>query len=253
MSHQYLVESLEGFVVGDALSLDGSEARHARDVVRMRLGEKTLAGDGRGTIAEIVITELSSSYVRGDIVALHKYTPPQPELVLVQALTKGDRAERAIEACTELGVNRIIPWQAERCVSRWNVEKASKGRQRWQQIVREATKQSVQPFLPVVADLHSSQNLVDELNKDFVIVLDPESRQPLSDLDIPAQSISRVVFLIGPEGGMSETELDLFNRAGFTSAVLGSSVLRTSTAAVSAASVLSVLLGRWGGKATINS
>ena len=98
---------------------------------------------------------------------------PAVELVLVQALAKGDRDDRAIETATELGVDAVIPWQAQRSVSRWEGQKVAKGRDRWRAIVREAVKQSIRPRVPEVEALATTKDLVRMAATARVLVLDP--------------------------------------------------------------------------------
>jgi 16S rRNA (uracil1498-N3)-methyltransferase len=232
-------------VVGSSFVLGGPEAKHAVSVRRMTIGEAIAVSDGlsikiRGKVSKVLKDTLEISV--DNVEALE---PPPTQLVLVQALAKGDRDELAIQACTELGVNGVIPWQADRSISIWKDEKKAKGRTRWQTIVTEASKQSLRALIPKVDEVLDSQGLVDALQSfDRVLVLDPESATSITEL-IPPSS-GRVAIVVGPEGGMSEQELQAFSRAGFTSVHLGSGVLRTSTAGMAAVSYLQAKLGDWG-------
>jgi 16S rRNA (uracil1498-N3)-methyltransferase len=162
---------------------------------------------------------------------------------LVQALAKGDRDERAVEACTELGVDRIIPWQAARSVARWSGAKIEKSVARWQRIAGEASKQSLRAWVPGVENMVELQQLVDMASSTRMVLLEPMASLALHQA-IPAGD-QPVVLVVGPEGGISPEEREALENAGATSASLGPLVMRTSTAGVAALSVLNHTLGRF--------
>jgi 16S rRNA (uracil1498-N3)-methyltransferase len=165
-------------------------------------------------------------------------------LHLVQGLAKGDRDELAIQACTELGIYGVIPWQADRSISIWKDDKKIKGQTRWQTIVTEAAKQSLRAFAPSVEAVQNSQELISRLaDFDSVLVLDPEAKTSIRQVSMP--SSGSVAIVVGPEGGISDSELEAFASAGFTSVRLGARVLRTSTAGMAAVSYLQAKLGDW--------
>jgi 16S rRNA (uracil1498-N3)-methyltransferase len=169
---------------------------------------------------------------------------PRPRVVLVQALAKGDRDELAIQAATELGVDEIVPWQAARSVSRWNAEKAEKGRARWSAIVREAAKQAHRAWIPDVAPLAATGDLVRRAAASRVLVLEPTGAEPLTRVALTGEQRD-VLLVVGPEGGIAPEELDSLEGAGASIVRLGESVLRTSTAGPAALAVVSAALGRW--------
>jgi 16S rRNA (uracil1498-N3)-methyltransferase len=168
--------------------------------------------------------------------------PPSPRLVVVQALPKGDRAELAVQAMTEVGVDEIVPWQASRSIVRWQGDRGTKALDRWRATAREAAKQSRRAHLPVVSGV-TGREVVERL-RGFGLALHEEASTPLSTVDIPS-SVTEVVLVVGPEGGIAPEELDAFTAAGATPVRLGSTVLRTSTAGVAALAVLNARTGRW--------
>jgi len=165
--------------------------------------------------------------------------------VLVQALAKGDRDELAVQAATELGVDGIIPWQAARSVARWDAAKAAKNRERWQTIAREATKQSVRPWMPTVEPLATTADLAARAAEATVLVLEPTAEHALTALDAAALGHGDVLIVVGPEGGVAPEERQRLVAGGARAVRLGASVLRTSTAGPAAIAVLSTRLGRW--------
>ncbi len=229
---------------GSLLVLAGSEAKHALKARRMTLGESIAVSDGAGLKIRGKISKISKDTIEVSVESHEKLVPPACQLVLVQALAKGDRDELAIQACTELGVYGVIPWQADRSISIWKQEKLLKGRSRWQSIVTEAAKQSLRPFVPVVGELLNTQELVQVLKGfDKIIVLDPESKTSITDIVFP--SLGKIAVVVGPEGGIAGPELAAFVASGFELVHLGSGVLRTSTAGMAAISYLQAKLGDW--------
>jgi hypothetical protein len=157
---------------------------------------------------------------------------------------KGDRDELAIQAATELGVFSVIPWEADRSISKWIGLKEEKAVARWQTIVTEAAKQSLRSFTPIVkpavATLGLSQ-LVSEF--DSVLILDPTAEQGLGSLEFSQPQTLAIV--VGPEGGISPQELEQLESAGAKRVRLGQSILRTSTAGVAAIAAIMVKTNLW--------
>ncbi|PQZ60602.1 MULTISPECIES: 16S rRNA (uracil(1498)-N(3))-methyltransferase [unclassified Microbacterium] len=242
MALHFLVESSTGAGVGDVVSLTGAEAKHAAVVRRLRVGEAVTVGDGAGVWLTGVAEEVSPTRVEVRIAERTEHPAPAPRIVLVQALAKGDRDELAVQAACELGVDEIVPWQASRSVSRWEGPKAVKGRERWATIVREAAKQAHRAWVPTVSAPISTAELTARTASHRVLLLDPSAPTRLSELEPDGRDI---VLVVGPEGGISDHELAMLSDAGAERVLLGSTVLRTSTAGPAAIAVLSVALARW--------
>jgi 16S rRNA (uracil1498-N3)-methyltransferase len=228
---------------GDAVVLTGSEAHHAATVRRVRVGEEVTVGDGRGAWLAGVAESVAPREVVVRVETRTDAAPPQPRIILVQALAKGDRDELAVQAATELGIDEIVPWQAARSVSRWDAAKAAKGRDRWAGIVREAAKQAHRPWVPVVAELTTTRALSTLTAQARVLVLEPTATTALTAVDFDDER--DIVLVVGPEGGVAADELASLEEAGATLVRLGDSVLRTSTAGPAALAVVSAALGRW--------
>jgi 16S rRNA (uracil1498-N3)-methyltransferase len=234
MASLYLSEYLESASVGDSITLDRDEAKHAVTVARSRVGEQLAIGNGRGLMVSGVVASLDPFALT--VHEVRAEPAPDPQLWLVQALAKGDRDELAVQAATELGVSGVIPWAAERSVSRWEGAKLEKGRLRWEAIVREASKQSIRAWMPVVEPLAITKQISG-------LVLDPTAPVALTEVALPTSG--RITLIVGPEGGISPRELDLLEQQGSTRVRLGSEILRTSTAGPAAIAVLNARLGRW--------
>ncbi|KTR06390.1 16S rRNA (uracil(1498)-N(3))-methyltransferase [Curtobacterium luteum] len=245
MASLYLVPSLDGVTVGDRVSLDGAEGRHAVSVARVRVGETLRLGDGHGTVVTGPVVSTDRDALVLEVAAVDVSPAPSPTLTLVQALAKGGRDEMAVQASTEIGVDRIVPWSAARSVSRWEGAKVEKGRARWEAIAHEAAKQAIRPRVPVVESPVTTTQLAGTVGAGrAVLVLDPVGDVRLSAWERPAD-VEDIALVVGPEGGIDGAEFDRLVAAGAVRVRLGDTVLRTSTAGPAALSILQTRLGRW--------
>lgn len=226
---------------GDVIVLDGDEGRHATRVRRIRHGEALLIGDGRGTLANCVAESVAAARLTARVVDRRAVPAPDPRVVVVQALPKGERAELAVELLTELGADEIVPWAAARSVVRWSEDRAAKALTRWQRVATEAAKQSRRAWVPVVAELASTSAVIARAKG--ALVLHEGAAAALTAAALPIGC--DIILVVGPEGGITGDELAAFTAAGATPVRLGESVLRTSTAGAAALAALSVRLGRW--------
>lgn len=242
MASLYLAPDLSGRDVGagSVVQVAGDEARHAITVARVRVGERISVSDGDGLLATGVVSSTEGGVVSVEVETAQRHPAVVPELWLAQALAKGDRDELAVQAATELGVSGVIPWAAERSISRWEGAKAAKGRERWASIVREATKQSIRPRVPVVEAIATTVSLAKLSGR--VLVLEPDATTRLTEVPLDGD---RITLIVGPEGGIAPRELETLTVAGATLVRLGVEVLRTSTAGPAALAVLNARLGRW--------
>jgi 16S rRNA (uracil1498-N3)-methyltransferase len=230
---------------GAALWLEGPEGRHAVSVKRLRVGERLLLTDGRGTGAPAVVAEVvGKDRLRADVLEVRHESAPSPSVTVVQALPKGDRGELAVETMTETGTDAIVPWAAARCVTQWKGERGAKALAKWRATAREAGKQSRRLRFPEVAELATTRQLAALLSgAELAVVLHEEGTEPLATTELPAAG--RIVLVVGPEGGIGAAELDALTAAGARPCRLGPSVLRTSTAGTAATAVLLSRTGRW--------
>lgn len=230
---------------GTVVTVSGPEGRHAAAVRRIRAGEVVDLSDGWGVRARCTVVDTTKDSVVCEVVRRREEPAPGPRLTVVQALPKGDRGELAVEMMTEAGVDAIVPWTAERCITRWKGERAAKALGKWRATAREAGKQARRVRLPEVADPVDRAGVADLLaGADLGIVLHEDGTRGLPELDLPEED-GGVVLVVGPEGGFSDAELAVFDEAGAVRALLGPSVLRTSTAGVAALAVLQARTGRW--------
>jgi 16S rRNA (uracil1498-N3)-methyltransferase len=228
---------------GDVVTVDGAEGRHAADVLRLAAGERVRVSDGQGLLVEGTVLTAEASTLRVQVLARHDVPAPEPTFVLVQALPKGDHGPLAVDLATELGVDRIVPWTAARCVTKWRADRVDKGLARWRAAARAASKQARRPRVPEVTEPMSTRQVCGMLGDlDLALVLHEQARQPLMKVEVPRTGTIAVV--VGPEGGLTDGEVVAFRAAGAHSVRLGAEVLRTSTAGAAALAALSART-RW--------
>lgn len=254
-------EALAHLAAGDRFVLTGDEARHATSVRRLRVGEAVDLVDGAGRRVHADVVDAGRAELVVTVTGAEVETPPTVHLVLVQALAKGSRDEDAVEAATEVGVDAVVPWQAERSVSVWTGAKVARGSERWRSVAVAAAKQSRRAYVPVVADLVDTRRLAAHVSDvvaadGAVLVLHESATTPLAAAALPepgrvvvhpehAATPARVAVVVGPEGGISDAELSRLEKAGAQTVRLGPHVMRTSTAGPIALALLAERLGRW--------
>ena len=217
--------------------LGGDEGRHAVTVKRMAVGEEILLADGEGLLAHCVVASTAKSELTALVQTVEREERPAVTFTLVQALAKGDRDLQALEAATELGVDRVVPWKAERSIVQWKGERAAKAHRKWVAQAEAATKQSRQATPPVVDELAAKQTVVRLVEESArTLVLHEDAKVGLSDVTLP--DAGDVVLVVGPEGGITPGELDAFAAAGATSVRMGRTVLRSSSAGPAALAAL---------------
>lgn len=230
---------LEVGIPGSEVVIDGPEGHHAAQVRRIQSGERVDLVSGMGRRAHGVVVAVERARVTVRVDSATDDPPPEPRLVVVQALAKGDRGERAVELLTEVGVDEIVPWSAARSVVQWQGERGAKALQRWRSTARESSKQSRRArFTDVTRLADTAQVGARLLAAELAVVLSGDATDSLSALTLPGSG--EVVLVVGPEGDLTDHELAAFDAAGAVRAALGPTVLRTSTAGVvAAAAVLS--------------
>ena len=244
----------------DALVLTGSEAHHARDVLRMKRGEKLVLFNGRGREITAEIIDLSGDEIRLRKLHEAEARPLRCRIVLGQAIPKGKNMELIVQKAVEIGAAEIAPIISDRTVVQVDSENAAQKEAKWQQIAIEAAKQCGQNWLPRVHvpkklpeffDAAISLQSVQTSNSDVATTFDLQligSLQPeaqhlkkiLADYSSEHRHRPRnVLMLIGPEGDFTPAELALARRHGCRPITLGPIILRVETAAIYCLSILS--------------
>jgi 16S rRNA (uracil1498-N3)-methyltransferase len=242
MTRVHLAQPL---AAGTEVVLPEAAARHVARVLRLRPGAALLLFDGSGADFRAEITEVAGPRVRTRIVERIDGLPESPLAVtLVQAVSRGERMDWTLQKATELGVRRIQPVLSARSVVRLDGQQGERRLRHWQGVVAGACEQCGRSVLPVVeAPLELAQYLEVPRGADRRLVLAPDGSGSIGAL---AAGLVSVELLIGPEGGLDETEVAAAGRAGFERVRLGPRVLRTETAGIAALAVLQALAGDLG-------
>lgn len=234
----------------EIIRIHGAEAKHI-SVRRLKVGGEIYLANGLDQVVRARLMHVDPREVHARVLRAEQRPRPRPHVTVVQALPKSDRAELAVDLMTEAGVDEIVPWAATNCVARWQGEaKVAKARAKWQAAAREAAKQARRAWIPPVADLHSSAE-VEQLIRETVAaggvaaVLHEEETAPFAAFARGAADAEKVVFIVGPEGGVSPEEVAAFRAAGASAVVLGPTVLRSALAGAAAISALGPLTARW--------
>jgi 16S rRNA (uracil1498-N3)-methyltransferase len=231
-------------LAGEQVILRGQEGRHATTVRRLAPGEEVYLTDGAGTVAQCVVEQTRPGQLVLTVVSRQTEPYPDPALIVVQAIPKGDRAELAVELLTEVGADVIVPWTAERCIVQWRGDRAERGLARWRSTALQAGKQSRRAWLPQVTAQASTAALGERVGAaGLAVVLDADAPMRLADLDVPATG--DIVVIVGPEGGITPAENHTLVSAGAVGARLGPTVLRASSAGAVAAGILLSRTMRW--------
>jgi 16S rRNA (uracil1498-N3)-methyltransferase len=228
------------------ITLAGAEGRHATTVRRLAPGERVDLTDGAGLLAECEVIAARPGAGELDLAVLARRLESAPacRLTVVQAILKGDRGELAVELMTEVGVDTIVPWPAERSIARWRLDREEKALSRWRSSAREAAKQARRSRFPEITAPKRTADVLERLaGAALALLLDPQAATPLTDVRLPRAG--EIVLVVGPEGGVSPPESAELTAAGAIPARLGPSVLRGSTAGAVAGALLLSGCGRW--------
>lgn len=248
--------TLAGLDAGARVRIDGSEGHHGARVMRLRTGESILVTDTHRhqVHAEVIEVDRGAFTVR---LAAPSAPAPEisPRLVLVQALAKGGRDDAAVETATELGVDAIVPWQSERAIVQWKGERAERGREKWTATVHAAVKQSRRATIPAVGSALATPALAAEVRERvdagaLVLLLHEEAADGLSGTIAALATGQRplppeIWVMVGPEGGVSQSEVSALHDAGATPTRLGTEIMRASSAGPAALAALAAAVGRW--------
>ncbi|MGB8697387.1 16S rRNA (uracil(1498)-N(3))-methyltransferase [Acinetobacter sp.] len=212
---------------------------HWVKVLRAQVGEKATLFNGQGGEYDVTLVEVSKKSAN---VSVDTFNPddrtPAFTALLGQVMSKGDRMDYAIQKATELGVSKIQLLTSERCEMRLKYDRDQKKIDHWQGIAIAACEQCGMNKVPeVLAPLSLQDWLASELPT-TKLVLAPNKDQ----VDVLADVTPDIALLIGPEGGLSEAEIQLSNNTGFINWCIGNRVLRTETAPIVALSILNYKL-----------
>jgi len=226
------------FICNKEARLPDAEARHLKNVLRIREGEKVEIFNGKGGVWHGAVEFRHGEVFVCGLTQIHSPQTSSARLMLAMSMIKPTRFEWAIEKSTELGVDVIIPLYTVRSEIRISDEKISGRLARWERIAKEASKQCRRPNVPVMRpplefrDFLSSEEYSIQ---DRILFYEKSDNQWLPDR---TETAGDTTICIGPEGGWTEDEVESAEKSGCAVVGLGPWVLRAETAAITVISIL---------------
>ena len=223
--------------VGQSYEFNNEDANHAIRVLRMGAGDVFMLADGTGSWSQVKAFAIKKKSMEVEVIATGFQEALETTITVVQALPKSDRVKEAIELLTEAGVDRIVPWAATRSIGKMSDKFAV--------TAREASKQSRRLRIPEVTDIATTEQICEAIKlSDLAIAFHESSDTKLSDC-VSSHNVSHLLIIIGPEGGMTSTELEAFKAAGAKVALMGRPILRSAHAGIAAIAAICALLKVW--------
>ena len=238
--HSFYIEPPEG----DCATLPADEAKHALKVLRLRPGDEVCAMDGAGRRWRGEIAQTGSGVALRLLEALPDNEAPI-QLTVYEGLPKADKLDFIAQKLTELGAARLVPVRMERCVVRLDPRDGEKRRERLQKIAREAAKQCGRGRPLDVAPPMDWRAAVEAMKRHDLLLVPWEEAlsDRIRDAFAAKPAVRDIGIVIGPEGGMSPEEVEAMLAVGGLTVTLGPRILRTETAAVTAAALAMALWG----------
>ena len=220
--------------------IGGKSAHYLARVLRVKAGQPLVLfnGDGHDYAAEVSRPEKGEIHIKV-LSRLPSVAESSLRIILAQAISRGERMDLTLQKCTELGVAAFQPLTTERVEVRIRPEKLPQRMDHWRQVVVSACEQSGRSVIPAVKEPLHLHEWLGQRDVSQRLVLVPDAETPLARFELE----NTVEILIGPEGGLSDTELGLIERSGVRPTSLGPRVLRTETAGPAAVAVLQTLYG----------
>src|SRR4030043_454309 len=232
-------------IKNEMLRIEGDEVRHIRRVLRLKAGDEIIVFDGSGKEYEGTIVEERpfSVVIRIQNIFSSK-RESHLEITLAQSLLKGEKMDYLIQKATELGVKEIVPFFSSRSVPLLEKSGRLKRHHRWERIAIEASKQCGRGVVPKIEPLQGYSEMLQSVSPDSLRLILWE-REGTNLKEVLGKSIGKkeVFFIIGPEGGFSQEEIEEANKAEFLRVTLGRRILRAETASLC---FLSILQYDWG-------
>ena len=231
---------------GDRLHIGGEEAHHIARVSRHAVGELISVTDGSGLRVIASIVAIGRDRIEVAVEEGLQSEAPAIRLRAIQALTKSDRAHECVELLVAAGVDEIIPWKAERSIGKWDYKSSP---DKWESWIRAAVKQTRRDRIPALAqpiELSSIAASPDDLllgfHEEAVISIDSTFARTLK---LKTDSLRTITVIIGPEGGLTDREVEGLKERGVLMLRLGSPILRSAQAGAAALVAIQSALSIW--------
>ncbi len=219
---------------GSTVVICGESAQHISKSLRMRAGETIVVCDASKKEYECVLEDFSADTVTARIVDVRRnVSEPSYNAVVYQACPKSDKMDTIVQKAVELGAHGIVCFMSDRCIARYDEKGFEKKCARWQKIAVEAAKQSGRGYVPYVRWLPNLKSVVAEIKQKKgtgFMCYEDEAALTLKGLVSQSSKEEDYLFIIGPEGGFSEKEVQMCRDNGINTVGLGKRILRTETA-----------------------
>lgn len=243
-TRRFIIENPPAITSG--ITIEGAQANHIRNVLRMKPGSEIILSDGAGAEYRSEIKSFNGNKVIIEII--EKKEPDNRKRTSVSialGFLKENKIDDLIRPLTELGTDRIIPFISGRSISRPDFEKIKRKTERWNKIAGESIKQCRRLSVPEILCLNSLEEVIDEsetYNKKIIFYEKSEGKSLFSEYaDKTTEKPRKVIILIGPEGGFSRQEFETAVERGFESYSLSNGILRAETAVISSAAIVQYL------------
>ncbi len=225
--------------VGQMYTFNNDDALHAIRVLRTGPGEIFWLSDGKGSFSTVKAVDVSKKSMQCEVIEFEFQEPLEIEYTVIQALPKGDRLKECAGLLTEAGADRIVFWSSARSIG-----KADKTLEKLDVTVREASKQARRFRIPEIIGPLTTAQVIDEIARTDIAVLFHESAtSKLSAITTPP--VKKALIIIGPEGGITDEELDAFTASGAKIALMGCPIFRSAHAGIAGLAGLQTLLKSW--------
>ncbi len=225
--------------VGQIYTFDNEDALHAIRVLRTGPGEVFWLSDGKGNFSTVKAIEVAKKSMQCEVLESEFQEPLDIEYTVIQALPKGDRLKACAQLLTEAGADRLVFWSSARSIG-----KADKTLDKLDVTVREASKQARRFRIPEIVGPLTTAQVIDEIARtDIAFLFHEGATSKLSAITAP--KVAKALIIIGPEGGITDEELEAFTSSGAKIALMGRPIFRSAHAGIAGLAAVQTLLKSW--------
>jgi 16S rRNA (uracil1498-N3)-methyltransferase len=225
--------------VGQIYTFDNEDALHAIRVLRTGRGEIFWLSDGKGSFSTVKAIEVAKKSMQCEVLESEFQEPLDIEYTVIQALPKGDRLKACAQLLTEAGADRLVFWSSARSIG-----KADKTLDKLDVTVREASKQARRFRIPEIVGPLTTAQVIDEIARtDIAFLFHESATSKLSAITAP--KVAKALIIIGPEGGITDEELEAFTSSGAKIALMGRPIFRSAHAGIAGLAAVQTLLKSW--------
>lgn len=228
-------------ISGKRVEVFDVDFNHIVNVLRMKNGDEVQIGN-KDTLDTYLarIKEISNDKAVLEIVEELGNNESNVKVDLYQGLPKFDKMELVIQKTTEIGINKIVPTDMTRCIVKLDEKDYKKKQERWQKIAESAAQQSKRGMIPEIDDKIKLKDIINKINEYdiFIVAYEEENTNTLKEelKQVKGKAEYKIGILVGPEGGITEEEIELLKEKGAKIVTLGKRILRTETAPIVLAS-----------------